>query len=597
MSTHTVVRISCLLLCLSAFVSSDVTFGVVQLPGWTLPVPVTELNTAYNDKAAFLSFDGLTLYFCRDSDPVVYYQRIFQATRATPSRSFGNVTEISSLSDGMVHVAYPWVSADNLRLYYYHANGARRLKVSTRPGVDHPWPPGADIAELNELGEVANPTLTKDELVIVFSGLELETAREGWDLWTASRPNRQARFSNITHLTNLNTDAWDMHPSLTPDGLTLYFASNRSGHFQIFRAHRDSHDALFGCVEHIAVLDTPAGSSMYPSITPDGSTLYFGRQKDGEYMDVYMSRATRIWHVDAFAGSNHNDGLSKQTALATIQRAIALASDGDMVVLHPGLYRGAIRFLGKAITVQSAGDAAIIEAPGRTAVSFDGSEGPDSVLRNVIIRNSRTGVLCAHSAPTITNVTVSGNTYGVEAYGVVSSEVYNSPTLGRISRTNGIISNSIIWGNTESSVSGADVSYSCMQSAPSPLSSLDGPFLLTHGNFSKDPLFVDPNHGDYHVRSTRGRYWPEHDVWVLDDVTSPCIDAGDPAADCTAERKPNGGRLNVGAHGGTAYAEMSEAALPGDINGDGVFDITDHDMFLDLWEQHINPPTRPIRRR
>ncbi len=46
---------------------------------------------------------------------------------------------------------------------------------------------------------------------------------------------------------------------------------------------------------------------------------------------------------------------------------------------------------------------------------------------------------------------------------------------------------------------------------------------------------VDPDNGDYHLKSQRGRYWPNHDLWVLDDTTSPGVDAGDPNSDSTGE--------------------------------------------------------------
>ena len=38
---------------------------------------------------------------------------------------------------------------------------------------------------------------------------------------------------------------------------------------------------------------------------------------------------------------------------------------------------------------------------------------------------------------------------------------------------------------------------------------------------------------------------------------SPAIDAGDPAADCSAEPDPRGKRVNLGAYGGTPYASLS----------------------------------------
>ena len=105
-----------------------------------------------------------------------------------------------------------------------------------------------------------------------------------------------------------------------------------------------------------------------------------------------------------------------------------------------------------------------------------------------------------------------------------------------------------------------------------------------NGSISGDPLFVDPNNGDYHLKSQRGRYWPEHDVWVLDKVTSPCIDAGVPSIVPSLEPMPNGGFINMGAYGGTAYASMSEMPFPEpDYNKDGIIDEADLAELIEQW--------------
>jgi L-ascorbate metabolism protein UlaG (beta-lactamase superfamily) len=101
------------------------------------------------------------------------------------------------------------------------------------------------------------------------------------------------------------------------------------------------------------------------------------------------------------------------------------------------------------------------------------------------------------------------------------------------------------------------------------------------GNIDVDPLFVsfgylanvndpntvaepnDPNavwiDGDYHLKSEAGRWDLVSESWIVDDVTSPCIDAGDPNSPVGDEPKPNGGRINMGAYGGTAEASKSPA--------------------------------------
>ncbi|MBM4030053.1 MAG: hypothetical protein FJ280_32330 [Planctomycetes bacterium] len=77
------------------------------------------------------------------------------------------------------------------------------------------------------------------------------------------------------------------------------------------------------------------------------------------------------------------------------------------------------------------------------------------------------------------------------------------------------------------------------------------------GNLDQDPLFADPDRDDYHLKSQAGRWDPQTKAWVLDGVTSPCLDAGDPASNFSKEPEPNGGRINMGAYGGTAQASKT----------------------------------------
>jgi len=77
------------------------------------------------------------------------------------------------------------------------------------------------------------------------------------------------------------------------------------------------------------------------------------------------------------------------------------------------------------------------------------------------------------------------------------------------------------------------------------------------GNIAVDPLFADAENGDYHLKSQAGRWDPVSKSWVLDSVTSPCIDAGDPSTSIVNEPQPRGLRVNMGAYGGTSQASKS----------------------------------------
>jgi hypothetical protein len=98
------------------------------------------------------------------------------------------------------------------------------------------------------------------------------------------------------------------------------------------------------------------------------------------------------------------------------------------------------------------------------------------------------------------------------------------------------------------------------------------------------PLFAD----DYHLRSERGRHWPAHDVWVLDKVTSVCVDGGDPAVEPSNEPMPNGGRINMGAYGDTAYASMSEWPIAEDSNRDGIVNMKDIANLAARWLEKLD---------
>jgi len=119
------------------------------------------------------------------------------------------------------------------------------------------------------------------------------------------------------------------------------------------------------------------------------------------------------------------------------------------------------------------------------------------------------------------------------------------------------------------------------------------PFFAVNGHWDNrgtsdpsDDLWID---GDYHVKSKAGRWDPNNEVWVTDSVTSPCIDAGDPNSDWTAELWPHGKRINMGTYGGTPEASMSTSSVGNvaDINEEdwdaNWVDYNDFILLTDKW--------------
>ena len=71
-----------------------------------------------------------------------------------------------------------------------------------------------------------------------------------------------------------------------------------------------------------------------------------------------------------------------------------------------------------------------------------------------------------------------------------------------------------------------------------------------------EPLFVDEKAGDYHLQSRAGAWSGKG--WATNANTSWAIDAADPTVDSGLEPKPNGGRRNLGAYGGTGEASKTD---------------------------------------
>jgi len=294
------------------------------------------------------------------------------------------------------------------------------------------------------------------------------------------------------------------------------------------------------------------------------SGWYYSETSNNMYADVWVDNVIvqrprpGIYYVDGVNGSDLNDGLTLETAFTTIQKGVEEANDSDTVLVYPAVYAEAVNFDGKAITVQGVATEAgvpIVETPMDYAFSFYTEEEPNSVLKNFVVRDSYLAAFLIDAAPTISNLTIVDNRFGIEAY------AGSQPG----------ISNCIFYNNTNGDLFGCEARYSWVGED------------VNEPNEPNMPMFVDAAGGDYRLKSERGRYWPEHDVWVLDEKTSPCIDGGDPNDNPGDERMPNGGRINMGAYGGTAYASMSEWLMTGDVSKDGIVNFKDIAIVAGQW--------------
>ena len=204
------------------------------------------------------------------------------------------------------------------------------------------------------------------------------------------------------------------------------------------------------------------------------------------------------------------------------------------------------------------------------------------------------GVFSDDSSATFANCTFADN--AADKGRALACDSYAGEGPSEIQLTNCILwdGGEEVWNNDLSAIT---ITFSDVQGG-----------LAGRGNVDADPCFAEPGRwedplntpdyggddvyavGDYHLKSQAGRWDPASGSWVVDVVTSPCIDAGDPHSPIGREPFPNGGVVNMGAYGGAVQASKSyfgrpvcETIVAGDINGDCRVDFSDFVIMAAHW--------------
>ncbi len=143
------------------------------------------------------------------------------------------------------------------------------------------------VASLNTAGDEGAPRLSPDELEAVFNRTNAGSTDS--DLYIANRASTSVGFGSATAMTSVNSTSQDYNPTLSSDGLTLFFDSTRSGS-HIWVATRSSTVASFGTPSLVATVNSNA-ADVQPFITADGQELWFTSNRAGGLgaYDIYRA--------------------------------------------------------------------------------------------------------------------------------------------------------------------------------------------------------------------------------------------------------------------------------------------------------------------
>lgn len=224
---------------------------------WGEPVNVgAPVNSEHNDFCPTLARDGHTFYFVSNRPGGMGGTDIY-VTRLRGDGSFDPPQNVGPGVNSSADEAspFPLPEAGGSPVLYFSSN---------RPGGYSPEAPGATFGDSDIYRSVSHGG--------VFGPAEL--------------------------VPGINSSAEDGHPNVRRDGLELFFFSSRgggSGMADIYSSTRTKFSAPWSVPVNLGPDINSAAAETRPSLTWDGTTLYFGSTRPGEgSTDIYVTRRTPL---------------------------------------------------------------------------------------------------------------------------------------------------------------------------------------------------------------------------------------------------------------------------------------------------------------
>jgi hypothetical protein len=271
--------------------------------------PVTEFVTCF-------SADGLEMYFTASGDrPGGYGQAdTCVCKRASVEDDWGPPENLGPLVNTESWDGFAFLSADGLALYFQSDRpggyGGQDLYVARRATRTSPWEAATNLGpKVNSAQDEYTPAVSPDGLE-----LYLQSSRDGGyggnDLYVCTRATPDDPWGDAVNLgPAVNGPTWDAWITLSPDGLLMFFLSDRSGGFgswgDAYMARRASRSASWQPAVNLGPVVNRTVFNC-PFVSADGSALYlFGDPNDEGKNWTYKSPILPI--VD-FNGDGQVDG-------------------------------------------------------------------------------------------------------------------------------------------------------------------------------------------------------------------------------------------------------------------------------------------------
>jgi len=243
------------------------------------------INSQYHEAAPSISPDGLSLFFCSDrpGGHGAFAFDTWVSTRATTSETWGPPVNLGESVNGHSMDGSTTMPADGLSLYFASnrsgGSGSQDIWVSMRERKGEPW------SSPKNLGPIVNtssfdwgPSISADGLSLFFDSTR-PGGHGGFDIWVTTRKTVDDNWDAPVNLgPEVNSSSDEGAVSISADGLALFFISDRPGGYglhDIWVTWRTSSHDPWSTPVNLGPTVNSSSREGSPEVSADGRELYF----------------------------------------------------------------------------------------------------------------------------------------------------------------------------------------------------------------------------------------------------------------------------------------------------------------------------------
>jgi Tol biopolymer transport system component len=258
---------------------------------WQAPVNLgSNVNSGDPDSDPALSEDGLTLYFCSkrgggfgDYD---IWSSVYSGGSWQPANNLGG-----NINSATTEAEPGFYQSTNPELYF----SSPREGTYGFADIWISWYISGSWTTPSNAGPVINSVLSDGEPALIhgpttmFFSSKRDGGYGGYDMYASIYSGGWQTPVNLG--AGVNTDANEYGPTVTADGETLYFGSDRAGGYGGYDLYVATFDGSWGGVENVGPVVNTSDVEAHPFISADGYDLYFTSNRPGGFgsTDIWVS--------------------------------------------------------------------------------------------------------------------------------------------------------------------------------------------------------------------------------------------------------------------------------------------------------------------